>query len=357
MARRCEDVAMNSKFREISKTSKILLPLLLASGLAACQGSNIGSSLENAIAPASPSPAIPEPITTKSASSPSPISSPVNSPVNTLASDRFTNQIKAIVLPSSKSSQTLTAEKDLLKSTSKSPSIELAYIDFTKPQITKSQAQINEFSDLEQAPAALRPWIKDLNQLGTIAPKTGQNFQPNILVARREYARWLLQTNNRLYKNQPSRQIRLAQPNDSASYPDIPNNHPDFAIIQGLANAGLINSTGDRFSPNDPILREELVQWKIPLDLRQPLPNATLETVNQVWGFKDSDRIGESYLSAIFADAQLRDLSNIRRSFGFTTLLQPQKPVTRAEAAASLWYFGTATDGLSASKVLEQDKL
>ncbi len=342
---------MNSKFREISKTSKILLPLLLASGLAACQGSNLGSSLEGAIAPASPSPS--EPITTKPTSSPSPISSPVSSPVNSLSSDRLTNQIKAIVLPSSTSLKNPTAEKN----SSKSPPIELAYIDFTKSQIAKSQAQINEFSDLEQAPAALRPWIKDLNQLGTIAPKTGQNFQPNILVARREYARWLLQTNNRLYKNQPSRQIRLAQPNDSASYPDIPNNHPDFAIIQGLANAGLINGTGDRFRPNDPLLREELVQWKIPLDLRQPLPNATLETVNQVWGFKDSDRISESSLSAIFADAQLRDLSNIRRSFGFTTLLQPQKPVNRAEAAASLWYFGTATDGLSASKVLEQDKL
>ena len=98
------------------------------------------------------------------------------------------------------------------------------------------------------------------------------------------------------------------------------------------------------------------MQWKIPLDLRQPLPNATLETVSQVWGFKDSDRINENALSAIFADAQLRDISNIRRSFGFTTLLQPQKPVTRAEAAASLWYFGTATDGISARKVLDLEK-
>ncbi len=342
---------MNSTFREIFKTSKILLPLLIAT-LTACQGSNLGSSLENAIAPESPSPATPEPITAKPISSPSPESSPVNSPTNSIPSDRFTNQIKAIVLPSLTSPKISPKTPTVQKNLSKSPFIELAYIDFTK-----SQTPINEFSDLEQAPAALRPWIKDLNQLGTIAPKTGQNFQPNILIARREYARWLLQTNNRLYKNQPSRQIRLAQPNDSASFPDISNNHPDFAIIQGLANAGLINGTGDRFRPNDPLLREELVQWKIPLDLRQPLPNATLETVNQVWGFKDSDRISESYLSAIFADAQLRDLSNIRRSFGFTTLLQPQKPVTRAEAAASLWYFGTATDGLSASKVLEQDKL
>jgi len=215
--------------------------------------------------------------------------------------------------------------------------------------------QAGEFSDVEQAPVALRPWIKDLNKLGTITAKTGLQFQPNNLVARREYARWLLQTNNRLYKNQPSRQIRLAQPNDTPSFTDIPNNHPDFAIIQGLANAGLI-ATGDRFRPNDPLLREELVQWKIPLDLRQPLPSATWDSISQTWGFKDSDRISENALGAIFADAQLRDISNIRRSFGFTTLLQPQKPVTRAEAAASLWYFGTATDGISANKVVELDR-
>jgi hypothetical protein len=264
----------------------------------------------------------------------------VNS-VDAVNSDRISMEMQAIALQSLP--KELTTENISLKN--------LFYINFTN-----SQPQSGEFSDLETAPTPLRPWLKDLNQFGTITPKASREFRPNIPVARREYARWLLQTNNRLYKNQPSRQIRLAQPNDIASFPDIPNSHPDFAIIQGLANAGLINGTDDRFRPNDPLLREELVQWKIPLDLRQPLPNATLETVIQSWGFKDSDRISENALSAIFADAQLRDLSNIRRSFGFTTLLQPQKPVTRAEAAASLWYFGTAVDGISVSKVLETER-
>lgn len=325
---------------------------LLAANLASCQGSNLGNSLESAIAPASPTTseaiATPELITTK------PTTKIITKPLE--ISDRLSEQIKAIDLKS------LTTSKINSKTTSqaeKTPLKVLFSIDFGK-NLANAQPQANkfndEFSDLETAPAPLIIWIKDLNKLGTIAPKTSNQFQPNILVARREYARWLFQTNNRLYKNQPSRQIRLAQPTDSASFPDIPNNHPDFTIIQGLANAGLIGGTGDRFRPNDPLLREELVQWKIPLDLRQPLPNATLETVSQAWGFKDSDRISENALSAIFADAQLRDISNIRRSFGFTTLLQPQKPVTRAEAAASLWYFGTATDGISASKVLESDK-
>ncbi|TYQ27220.1 hypothetical protein PseudUWO311_09500 [Pseudanabaena sp. UWO311] len=346
---------MKFKSRLIAKTFNFLLLGLTTYFLTACQGSNIGSSLENAIAPASPSssdaiaekPNQPTPLATTPISS-SPVSNPEPKPtnfptssVNSVNSDLLSTQMKAIALQSLPKEST--SEKKSLK--------ELFSINFTN-----SQPQIGEFNDLETAPAPLKAWIKDLNRLGTITPKIGQEFRPNILVARREYARWLLETNNRLYKNQPSRQIRLAQPTDSASFPDIPPSHPDFAVIQGLANAGLIGGTGDPFRPNDPLLREELVQWKIPLDLRQPLPTATVETISQSWGFKDSDRISEKALSAIFADAQLRDISNIRRSFGFTTLLQPQKPVTRAEGAASLWYFGTAVDGISVAKALELDK-
>ena len=337
---------MQIKFSEISR---IYLLGLLASTLVSCQGSNLGSSLQDAIAPAgSPTPEViaekpnqPTLLSKPTSSPASSINSVKPSPPELATSDRIVDQMPAVALQALP--QELTTEKASLK--------KLFSINFAN-----AQPQTSEFSDLETAPAPLRPWIKDLNKLGTIAPKTGLEFKPNILVARREYARWLLQTNNRLYKNQPSRQIRLAQPNDSASFLDIPINHPDFAIIQGLANAGLIGGSGDRFRPNDPLLREELVQWKIPLDLRQPLPNATLENVSQSWGFKDSDRISETALSAIFADAQLRDISNIRRSFGFTTILQPQKPVTRAEAAASLWYFGTATDGISVSKALDLEK-
>ena len=358
---------MKVKFPEFSQISLVGLATYLVACLGACQDSNLGRSLENAIAPASPptisatTSATSEAITPKSnqpnqsaansTSKPATFNptilnstnSPALSPSKNekrLASQTLVNESKAIALQSLK-----------IQKRSKNTLQSLFYINFVD-----SQTQISEFSDLETVPTPLRPWIKDLNKLGTITPKTGLQFQPNIFVARREYARWLLQTNNRLYKNQPSRQIRLAQPTDTASFPDILNNDPDFTIIQGLANAGLIGGTGDRFRPNDPLLREELVQWKIPIDLRQPLPNATLEIVTQAYGFKDSDRISENALSAVFADAQLRDISNIRRSFGFTTLLQPQKPVTRAEAAASLWYFGTATDGISAAKVLELDK-
>lgn len=351
---RLENGTMSIKKIKLRKLSRIiatgLLCALVGASSTSCQGSNLGSSLESAIAPASPpvsssdTEVIADPKTQPQVLV-SPKAEPTPSTEINKTSDRLIPQMQAIALASLKTEPFTTFEpkSESLKS--------LLYIDFGN-----SISPVITFNDLNTAPAPLRDWIKDLNQLGTIAPKTGQEFKPNILVARREYARWLLETNNRLYKNQPSRQIRLAQPTDNPSFVDVPKTHPDFAIIQGLANAGLINSSSDRFSPNDPLSREELVQWKIPLDLRQPLPRATLDNIRQAWGFQDSDRVSDNALSAIFADAQLSDLSNIRRSFGFTTLLQPQKSVTRAEAAASIWYFGTAVDGITVSKALELKK-
>ncbi|MEY4519026.1 MAG: hypothetical protein RLZZ499_1625, partial [Cyanobacteriota bacterium] len=55
---------------------------------------------------------------------------------------------------------------------------------------------------------------------------------------------------------------------------------------------------------------------------------------------------------ALYDDFQNGDRSNVRRIFGYTTLFQPKKPVTRAEAAASLWYFGFQGDGITAKEVL-----
>ena len=57
-------------------------------------------------------------------------------------------------------------------------------------------------------------------------------------------------------------------------------------------------------------------------------------------------------IQALYADFQNGEQSNVRRVFGYTTLFQPKKGVTLAEAAASLWYFGYQGDGLSAQDVL-----
>lgn len=222
----------------------------------------------------------------------------------------------------------------------------------------------NNSENLNQAPLQLRQYLEDLNNLGIFDNPNKENktetlTEPNKTITRREFARWLLTANNKIYANQTSRQIRLAIETSSPIFTDIPAKDPDFAIIQGLAEAGIIPSTltgkdsQQQFRPDAPLTRETLVLWKVPLDTRQVLPTTSIDTVQKTWGFQDTTKIDPDTLKAISADYQNGDLSNIRRAFGYTTLFQPKKPVSRAEAGAALWYFGTAGEGLSAKDVLQ----
>ena len=56
------------------------------------------------------------------------------------------------------------------------------------------------------------------------------------------------------------------------------------------------------------------------------------------------------------SDSQNGDLSNLKRVLGSTLLLQPQKPVTYAEAAAALWFIGIEGDSLSAKDLLRSEQ-
>ncbi|WNC22021.1 S-layer homology domain-containing protein [Thermosynechococcus sp. PP22] len=221
------------------------------------------------------------------------------------------------------------------------------------PQPTHSSPQT--FADLEDAPAPLQPAIRDLAELGVLST-TGDRLQPNTPISRAQFVRWLVTTYNRFYADRPARQIRLGSRNDTPIFQDVLRDHPDFPYIQGLAMAGFLPSplTGDTstlFRPNAPLTRETLLQWKVPLDQQGRLSPSTIDRIQQTWGFKDSQRIAPPAINAVAADYLAGDLSNIRRVWGETLLLQPQKPVTHAEAAAALWYIGNGTEGLSAAMV------
>jgi hypothetical protein len=112
------------------------------------------------------------------------------------------------------------------------------------------------------------------------------------------------------------------------------------------------DSTAALFRPDVPLTRETLVLWKVPLDTRQTLPTASLDTVKQTWGFQDVAKIDPKTWRAVVADFQNGEQSNIRRVFGYTTLFQPKKTVTRGEAVAAVWYFGSQGEGLSAREAL-----
>jgi len=223
-----------------------------------------------------------------------------------------------------------------------------------------------EFSDLEESPDDLEPFVRDLAKLGILTPASRADgasgssrteFDPNAITDRRTYARWLFEANNELYGDRPARKIRAATDADQPVFSDVPKSDPDFGIIQGLAEAGLIpsplsgTSTQLSFRPDAPITREALLTWKVPLDFRGTLPTATINAIEETWGFQDASRINPNSLKAVLADYQNGDNANVLRAFGYTTLFQPQKTVTRAEAAATLWYFGYQGEGISAREI------
>lgn len=237
------------------------------------------------------------------------------------------------------------------------------------PAIPAAGTDRPAFPDLDQVPSALKPAVMDLATLGVLTPigspsATGSaSFAPNQALTRRDFARWLVMTNNRLFRDRPGKQIRLAQANEAPVFQDVPPSDPDFGAIQGLAEAGILpsrlsgDSTATQFQPEAKLNRETLLRWKVPLDFRRTLAPATVDAIQSTWGFQDANRISPDALRAVLADYQNGDLANIRRVFGFTTLLQPQREVTRAEGAAALSYFGFQTDGVAAADILQAEQL
>lgn len=215
--------------------------------------------------------------------------------------------------------------------------------------------------DLADIPEDLQPYVQDwlALDLKTTAPGS-PSWLPNQGISRGAYAQWLLATNNRFYNDQPQKRIRPGQASAKPAFQDVPPSHPQYGAIQGLAEAGIIpsslsgSSTTLTFRPDAPLTRETLVLWKVPLDTRTVFPGASIEAVKTAWGFQDAATVDPLALRAVLADHQAGEFANILRAFGYTTLFQPKKAVTQAEAIATLWRFGGPTEGISARDLLKQ---
>ncbi|XP_062120402.1 uncharacterized protein LOC133834714 isoform X2 [Humulus lupulus] len=188
------------------------------------------------------------------------------------------------------------------------------------------------------------------------------DVQPSDLCTRREYARWLVSASNALSRNTISKvyPAMYIENVTELAFDDITPQDPDFASIQGLAEAGLISSKLSRgdmlssvdedqspyfFSPESPLSRQDLVSWKMALEKRH-LPEADRKALYQVSGFIDTDKIHPDACPALVADLSAGEQGIIALSFGYTRLFQPDKPVTKAQAAIAL-ATGEASDTVS----------
>ncbi|XP_008778820.2 uncharacterized protein LOC103698557 isoform X2 [Phoenix dactylifera] len=176
------------------------------------------------------------------------------------------------------------------------------------------------------------------------------DVQPGDLCTRREYARWLVAASSSLSRYTCSKvyPAMYIEKVTELAFDDVTPEDPDFATIQGLAEAGLISSKLSSqdsvlFSPESPLSRQDLVSWKMALD-KKLLPLVDRNLLYQCSGFIDIDKINPDAWPALVADLSAGDRSITAFAFGFTRLFQPNKPVTKAQAAVAL----TSGDGAEA---------
>lgn len=176
--------------------------------------------------------------------------------------------------------------------------------------------------------------------------------QPGQLCSRREYARWLVSASSALSRNSISKvyPAMYIENFTELAFDDVTPVDPDFTSIQGLAEAGLISSKLSKrdmlsspdedigsfyFHPDSPLSRQDLVTWKMALEKRR-LPEADRKTLQQLSGFIDVDKIDPDAWPALVADLSAGEQGIVPLAFGYTRLFQPDKPVTKGQAAIAL---------------------
>ncbi|KAH6805413.1 hypothetical protein C2S51_030244 [Perilla frutescens var. frutescens] len=198
------------------------------------------------------------------------------------------------------------------------------------------------------------------------------------LCTRREYARWLVQSNSQLERSRKHRLNPFAALCGSriTAFDDVGIEDPDFEHIQTLAEAGVIRSklsenpgsnlNGDKelnnFSPERFISRQDLVTWKAKIEY-EVLPGISKEMARRNIGFLDAKEISSDALLELFVDYRADRKSITRGVFGQSRRLQPSKPCTKAQAAVALTcgrvteFIQAEISRLEAEKVLREREL
>ncbi|KAL0903608.1 hypothetical protein M5K25_027999 [Dendrobium thyrsiflorum] len=176
------------------------------------------------------------------------------------------------------------------------------------------------------------------------------------LCTRREYARWLVKANCMLERKTKHRIVptNLIAGSVSQAFDDVNVNDSDFWCIQALGEAGIVSSklsssnsstlsdfekSNDEerfyFFPNNFISRLDLVNWRAVLeysissDLKEKI-SRTKPPLSDL-SARNLDASPQLVMDLLSGDGSI-----VTRTFGNIRRLQPDKPVTKAQAAVAL---------------------
>jgi hypothetical protein len=228
----------------------------------------------------------------------------------------------------------------------------------TAAAVAASPAVTVAFTDLANVYGAKQ--IAEVAALGVFDSNSG-TFSPSGSITRADYVKWLVKANNAIWANDSSRQIRPSQGGSSA-YPDVSSSHGDFAYIQGMYDSGFAVGFPDKtFKPDIPLTHEQMIAIKESVD-RGGVDKYYVDFWDSTMpNWKDRLAINKQFRGAIAEDSHLDRtartqgqptyvIDNVGRSFGAVAMFRPQQPVTRAEAALSIWEVGAHTDHRAANE-------
>ncbi|MBP1930700.1 S-layer homology domain-containing protein [Ammoniphilus resinae] len=162
--------------------------------------------------------------------------------------------------------------------------------------------------------------IQVLLQSGAVKLKEIGQFKPDEPITRGEFISWMY--------GYDSKRIKPHIPKRS-SYSDLNKDHPFYPIVEGITAAGIVMGYPDGTIGLDRMLtRQEIGQIWGRYQLHGNVLNP-IENTKMLVRFADKDEIGEEFIYAVASY-----LNVYQEIFGKLTQFEPQKEVTRAQAAS-----------------------
>ncbi|GLT91744.1 hypothetical protein SLE2022_096170 [Rubroshorea leprosula] len=171
-----------------------------------------------------------------------------------------------------------------------------------------------------------------------------EDVRSDELCTRREYIRWLVHINlllERNLKHQVDPSVALSA-SVVPAFDDVGIEDPDFKYIQALAEAGIIPSklSGTRpaevyFFPDSFLTRHDLINWKALVEYEFK-PGIVDQISRTKVEYMDMKNICPESSPGLFMDMLAGERSILRKVFGQSKRLQPNKPSMKAQAAVAL---------------------
>jgi len=162
--------------------------------------------------------------------------------------------------------------------------------------------------------------IRSLLKSGAVKLKEVGQFKPDEPITRGEFISWMY--------GYDSKRIKPHIP-QKGSYSDLHQDHPFYPIVEGITAAGIVMGYPDGTIGLDRMLtRQEIGQIWGRYQLHGNVLNP-IENTKMLVRFADKDQIGEEFIYAVASY-----LNVYQEIFGKMTQFEPQKEVTRAQAAS-----------------------